>query len=295
MKEQFRKEKISVKKLVYIDTINIILKEYEEMGYTLTLRQLYYQLVARDFIPNHAREYSKLSGILVTARMNGLVDWDMIEDRVRRPELPYWVRGIKHAIDDTIGAYRLDRQKGQKNYIEIWTEKDAVSNILKRVSYYHHIRLMVNRGYSSCSAMKNAYDRISWRTGGMLSGQNPVIIYVGDHDPSGLDMIRDIEERLEEFGLCSLTVNHIALTSNQIDDYNPPPNPTKITDPRAKWYIEKFGESSWELDALRPDVLQEIVTNAVEELIDLDLFASVLKQEKVDKEKLASFAEDFEK
>lgn len=279
MKKRFRFEKIKAEKMIYIAFINGILEEYEKQGYSLTLRQLYYQLVARHKIPNVVQEYSKLSSALVAARMNGLTDWDMIEDRTRKPHLLYWVLNIEEAVQDMVRDYRLNRQRGQKNYVEIWTEKDAVSNILKRASEHFHVKLMANRGYSSCSAMKEAFDRME------TSGKKAIIIYVGDHDPSGLDMIRDIRERLDEFGVEEFEVDHVALTKEQVEEYKPPPNPAKITDPRAKWYISEHGSESWELDALRPNDLERIVRKSVEKYIDLDLFRSVIQKEKEDKEK----------
>lgn len=285
MKEAFRNQKITPKRMAMIETINGVLKDYAEQGYRLTLRQLYYQLVASDIIENKIQEYSKLSQTLVIARMNGLTDWNMIEDRIRKPHLLYWVRDIEDAVNDTISNYRLDRQKNQPNKIEIWTEKDAVSNILKRVTTKYHIRLMVNRGYSSCSAMYEAFNRM---TG---TDEAKIILYVGDYDPSGLDMLRDIDERLEEFGLSNFRIVSVALTKEQIKQYNPPPNPAKITDPRAKWYISRHGEKSWELDALRPDILEEIVNNAVIEYLDIPTYTRMLEKEAQDKAKLKDMIE----
>lgn len=292
MKEQFRHEKISASKGAYIDTINSILEEYASAGYRLTLRQLYYQLVARDHIPNLVREYSKLSRVLVDARMNGLTDWDYIEDRIRQPYIPFWTRGIKEAVQTIIDAYRLDRQEGQDEHIEVWTEKDAVSNILKRVTTRYHVQLMVNRGYSSCSAMKDAFDRMKWRW--IDKDQPTVILYVGDHDPSGLDMVRDIKDRLHEFGLSDFKVEHVALTMDQIEQFSPPPNPAKITDPRSGWYISEHGDESWELDALRPEDLERIVKEAVEAHVDEMAFYKVIDRENEDKLKLEEFIEGIE-
>jgi hypothetical protein len=117
------------------------------------------------------------------------------------------------------------------------------------------------------------------------------ILYLGDHDPSGVDMVRDIKDRLEEFG-AEAEVIRIALTQEQIKRYNPPPNPAKITDPRAKDYIAKFGNTSWEVDALNPDVLHKVIKKAVEELIDADKFNAKIEQEKKDKKKLEKFKRD---
>jgi hypothetical protein len=280
MKQQFvDKLKLSKSNIEMLNRINDILEEYVNDGYTLTLRQLYYQLVSRDVIPNNDKEYAKLSNILKNGRMAGIVDWSSIEDRVRVPKLPYWVKDVKDAIKDTIQQYRLDRMRGQDRKIEIWVEKDALSNVLYRVSEKYHIRLMVNRGYSSVSAMYDAYNRLN--TG-------DVILYFGDHDPSGMDMIRDVRERLTEFGI-DVDVQPIALTMEQIREFNPPPNPAKITDPRAKWYIEKYGITSWELDSLPPKELIRLAENAVESIIDIDLYNEMLEEEKKGINELEAF------
>lgn len=281
-KESFRlKLGLRDENVKLLDTVNNIIKEYAAEGYKMTLRQLYYQLVSQDIIPNKQEEYKKIGNLLVKGRMAGVVDWDAIEDRMRVPYIPYWVRDIHNAIHDTINQYRLDRQDGQKNYIEVWVEKDALSGVLSRTTEYYHVYLMVNRGYSSCSAMYDAFKRLR----GVQSVQNSVILYLGDHDPSGIDMIRDVENRLEEFGVYPEVV-HVAITMKQIKKYNPPPNPAKITDPRAAWYIQKFGKVCWEVDALNPKLLNEILEEQIKKRIDLGLFESVLQQEQEDKEKL---------
>lgn len=280
MKEAFSNDlRLSKSNKKILTTINSILEEYKEDGYILTLRQLYYQLVSKDIIPNNDKEYAKLSNILKKGRMAGIVDWSAIEDRVRVPRLPYWVKNVQDAIKDTIEQYRLNRMAGQGQTVEIWVEKDALSNVLYRVSSKYHIRLMVNRGYSSVSAMYDAYNRLN---------NGDVILYFGDHDPSGMDMIRDIRERLTEFGL-EIEVQPIALTMEQIKEFNPPPNPAKITDPRAKWYISEYGGTSWELDALPPRELIRLAESAVENIIDIDLYNMKLEEEKRDIEELKSF------
>lgn len=280
MKEQFRTNRIRPERQVMIDAVNIILQDYHSQGYRLTLRQLYYQLVAQGTIPNSVKEYSKLSQTCVIGRMNGLLDWFMIEDRIRVPYLEYYVDSPEDAIEDTLSHYKLNRQEGQSRHIEIWTEKDAVSNILKRVSEKFHVRLMVNRGYSSCSAMYETYKRFS------RVDQEQIILYVGDHDPSGLDMLRDIKTRLLEFGTDDFRLIPVALTMSQIKKYKPPPNPAKISDPRAGWYINQFGNTSWELDALSPKVLEAVVRTALLRHLDVIQYNFMIDQEDKDKIKL---------
>jgi len=288
VKEKFREKlHLSKQNKEQLKVINEIIEEYAQEGYKLTLRQLYYQLVSRDIIANKVQEYAKLSTLLVKGRMAGVVDWEAIEDRIRVPFLPYWVHDVEDAISDTINQYRLNRQDGQEVYIELWVEKDALSGVLKRIISEFHINLMVNRGYSSCTAMHDAYKRFKIQED---DGKKIVILYLGDHDPSGLDMIRDIKERLEEFGV-NPEVRAIGLTMEQIKKYNPPPNPAKITDPRAKGYIAEYGNTSWEVDALNPKVLHQLVRKNVEGLIDMDLYDEKIQQEQDDKIKLKKFGE----
>lgn len=264
-----------------MEHVKAILEEYGAQGYVLTLRQLYYQLVSRNIIPNNLKEYSKLSYLLVKARMGGIIDWSAIEDRLRRPDLPYWCLDIPDALEDTIRQYRLDRQAGQENYIEVWVEKDALSGVLRRTTEEYHIRLCVNRGYSSATAMYDAARRMNRES-------STHILYLGDHDPSGLDMIRDIEDRLRQFG-CYPTVHRLALTGEQIEEYDPPPNPAKWKDTRAEKYIAEFGETCWEVDALPPDVLSETLQHAILDLIDVKQFEDRKFQELEDIVKLNTF------
>jgi hypothetical protein len=292
MKEQFseklRLNKLNVDKL---NTVNKIIEEYQKQGYRLTLRQLYYQLVSRDVISNNLKEYAKLSTLLVQGRMAGIVDWDAIEDRIRVPYQQYSVDDIPDAIQDTIDQYKLDRMKDQDVYIEVWVEKDALSGVLRRITSYYHINLMVNRGYSSCTAMHDAYERIKDKVD---DGKDCYIIYLGDHDPSGLDMRRDIKDRFKEFGV-EPEILSVALTQEQIKKYNSPPNPAKFKDPRAKDYVAQFGKVSWEVDALPPDALHhQIIRKNVEQLIDINLFEEKIEQEKEDKKTLEKLKDNDE-
>lgn len=304
MKESFGKKLVlRSENKTRIVTINNIIEDYQSQGYKLTLRQLYYQLVSRDIIPNKVEEYTKLSTLLNKGRMSGFVDWDAIVDRTRNIKTPYYEYSTQDAVQRTINSYKLDRHDVQDNYIEIWLEKDALSEIIYRATQPYGISLMVNRGYSSCSAMYQSYQRLAQE---INNDKNVIIFYLGDHDPSGLDMIRDIRDRLSEMLIYGnelqgkfddletaqywlnkkLQVKPIALTSKQVRDYNPPPNPAKLTDPRATKYVEEFGYTSWEVDALNPKTLDTLVKKSILEYIDIDKHQEVLDKEEEDKEKL---------
>lgn len=280
MKIEFRKAKLNAVNMAKLEKVNSIIEMYRGMGYTLTLRQLYYRLVIENAIANSNKEYARLIHLLTEGRMAGIVDWDGIEDRVRIPYLPYFNHDTDDAINDAKEQYRLNRQEGQDNHIELWVEKDAISNILKVRTHHYGIHLMVNRGFSSTTAMYMATERINRA---IENGKTPYILYLGDHDPSGLCMaLTDIPDRLnKDFGV-DVEVKHIGITMKQIKKYNPPTNPAKITDSRAKWYIKNWGNHSWEVDALEPDVLHTLINSEIEGLMDMPAFNSILEQEKKD-------------
>jgi hypothetical protein len=310
MKIKFRNAKLSATNKHRLQQINEIIEEYQEQDLVLTLRQLYYQLVSRDIIPNQQKEYSKLSTLLKEGRMSGIVDWNAIEDRLRQVDRPSSWSSPKAILEAALSGYRKDRMKDQANYIEVWVEKDALSGVLSRVTYQYGIPIMVNRGYSSASAMYDSYNRFR---GAIDRDQNCKLLYLGDFDPSGIDMIRDIRDRIQEFLMKTWIDEHeeddqeendvrvenftkwffekfeiipIALTRDQIDEYDPPENPAKRTDPRAKDFIAEHGTSSWEVDALRPEVLNTVLTEAIEERLDLDIYNDVLTAEEEDRDKL---------
>ena len=178
------------------------------------------------------------------------------------PRLPNEFSDIKELINVALKSYRLPRWTGQEHYIELWVEKDALSGVLAPIAAKYHITLMVNRGYSSQSAMYEAGIRFCEHQENICT-----LFYLGDHDPSGEDMVRDIQDRLTMFG-ANLVVKKIAITMDQVRQYNPPPNPAKQTDTRAAAYIAKYGDSSWEVDALPPDVLHKLIEKAILEVLE---------------------------
>lgn len=275
--------------MIKLRQIDGIILEYQEEGYKLTVRQLFYQMVGRGLIDNNQSEYRKISSLVVSARMGGLIDFDAIEDRVRVPRIPYWYTDPKDGISDLIKSYRLNRQIGQSWYTEVWSEKDALSGLLYDVTKEYHVRLVINRGYSSCSAMYQAFERFS---NAISREQKCRIIYLGDHDPSGKDMIRDIIERMEEFGISDqMEVIPVALTLGQINAFNPPPYFAKIKDPRAKGYIKEYGNVAWEVDALSPKTLKNVLEEAILEKMDMDLYNLMRESEAEDIDELTKILE----
>lgn len=284
-----------------VDQMARIVEEYQEQGLKLTLRQLYYQHVARGLIENSEREYKRIASLAVDARYAGLIDWDAIEDRTRRPTMPSEWFSVEQIVDAAVRQYEKDWWKGQPTRPEVWVEKEALAEVMRTAARKWHVVVVVNRGYSSASSMFENAQRIAERARNRQATQ---ILYFGDHDPSGLDMIRDVRDRICEFVNALLDddpgdsrdrayveVHPIALTMRQVEEYDPPPNPAKLTDSRAAWYVQKHGDSSWELDALNPKVLDSLVQSEIEACInDREAFDAVKEEQQEEIAGLRSYA-----
>jgi len=273
MKRKYINKNLSDRKLDVIDQANKIIEEYQDQGFDLTLRQLYYQFVARDLIPNKQSEYNKLGNIISDGRLLGLIDWNAIVDRTRHVRSNSHWESPKEVIEICANQYQIDKWENQETRVEVWIEKDALIGVIEGVCSRNDVPYFSCRGYTSQSEMWRASCRL------LDYDQNIVIIHLGDHDSSGIDMTRDIQDRMNLFD-SGATVERIALNYDQIEQYNPPPNPAKITDPRAKKYIEEFGASSWELDALEPSVMDDLVQSKIDEYRDMDLWGKMVRREK---------------
>ena len=266
-----------------------VLLQYAKMNITVTLRQLYYRLVSANIVANKQREYDNIGTLLSKARLAGLVDWDAIEDRVRRPHKHSEWGNVAELVKSACYAYRLPRWSNQPQYVELWCEKDALSSVLQPICDDLHVTLMVNRGYSSSTAMYDAAKRIAGRG----KDKPKTVLYLGDFDPSGEDMVRDIRDRFVTFGV-DVDVVKVALGPEQVKQYRLPPNPAKLTDSRAQAFIAKHGASSYEVDAIPPEDLQELVRNSITSHMDMDAYGEWLPREEEHKEKLQEAAADID-
>jgi len=261
-----------------IEIANKILSDYDDDGYTLTLRQLYYQFVSQGITSeNTERAYKNLGNLITKARNNGLLSWYGIEDRGRSLSGLY-----RHEEDDRQVVYglegllSLDFWKRQETYIEVWVEKNALIRVVGKACDPLKIPFMACKGYLSASE--------AWRAGRRFmrkrdEGKNCVMIHLGDHDPEGLDMTRDNEARLLKYSEGYVDVQRIALNMDQIQQYNPPPNYAKASSSRFDKYVDEFGEECWELDALEPKVIVDLIERAIEPYIDRDIWNAVEEEE----------------
>jgi hypothetical protein len=305
-----------------VELANRICAEYAADGYDLTLRQLYYQFVARGYIPNNQKSYDRLGSTINRARRAGMMDWNYIVDRTRS------LSGAEHfakpgdSILKSARKYSEDLWAKQPLRIEVWVEKEALAGVIERVSGTNDVDSFACRGYVSQSELWSAGQRI---LNYIQHGQRVLILHLGDHDPSGIDMTRDMRERLElfterdwhranldELGASTtlgsirdhmraavgyeqpLEIRRIALNMDQVEQYAPPPNPAKLTDSRAEGYVELYGDESWELDALEPQVISDLVQRHIVAERDDIAWDRAVKHEEENRRNMVAAAERWD-
>lgn len=270
-----------------LNMVQEILREFNQYK-PLTLRQIYYQLVGKGYIDNKMSEYIMLSNLLKWARIDGCIPWEDIEDRVRAyHDLTGWQdkdHFIDTELDNFLHGYKRDLLQGQDSYIEIWIEKDALSAIFTRVASPYTIPVVVCRGFSSVSFLNDFRERLSYQ-----AGKDSIMLYFGDFDPSGMEMLTAMETTLhDEMGIEDIEFKRVALLRDDIFTHNLPHNPNalKRTDTRAKRHVLKYGELAVELDALRPDILEGKIKGAIEGELDAKAFNIEVRQHNTELDKL---------
>lgn len=277
-------------RLQELERANAIIEEYEGQGYVLTLRQLYYQLVVRGFVENSKREYDRLGDLISDGRLAGIVSWTAIEDRGRPLQGLDNVSGPAEALHRTARSFRRDLWADQPMRPEVWVEKQALEGVVAAICNTLRVDFMSLRGYSSQSAQWRASRRFIRR---LSQGQRPVVLHLGDHDPSGLDMTRDNADRLRMFVGVPVQVIRVALNWGQVQELQPPPNPAKLTDSRYAAYAAQYGDSSWELDALDPATISRLISDAVGRLRDEVRWSDALAREVEEREYITELANDL--
>ena len=284
MKIRYIKKRFSWASRRVISQANAIIQEYVGQGFNLTLRQLYYQFVARGLLENTQRSYKRLGNIIADGRNAGFVDWLAIEDRTRSVRSNVHWDSPVDILKSCAKQFHYDLWATQRHRVEVWIEKDALLGVFDQVCVDLDVSLFSCRGYTSQSEVWSAGRRMMYNA---KKGQIPVVLHFGDHDPSGVDMTRDTTDRLSLYADHSVEVNRIALTPDQVEKYQPPPNPAKITDSRYAKYVEIYGEESWELDAMSPQVLADLVEKHVKAYRDEQLWEKAVRRQNRAKKKLA--------
>jgi hypothetical protein len=299
-KQAYLDKRFSGESLALIETMNAIVKDYIAQGYRLTVRQLYYQLVARGHIENTERSYKRIVGIVSDGRLAGLIDWDAIEDRTRAfIRRTRWDSGSQ-ILRSCERWFHMDMWANQARRVFVLVEKEALAGVLERVCEEFDVPLLAARGYPSGTVLReftlsDLYPCV------VREKKRPIILHLGDHDPSGIDMSRDLCDRLGMFlagrpngGLDERTFERLALNMPQIEELNPPPNPAKITDSRFEGYRALHGDESWELDALPPEYLSNLVRENIQRYIDEDAWAEREHEIERVKERIGEIADEFD-
>jgi hypothetical protein len=284
------------KRLVVVKQANAILEEYRAQGFTMTLRQLYYQFVARDLIPNTLRSYKRLGDILNDARLGGMIDWLSLEDMTRSLRSHSSWGEPSDIIQSAASGYARDWWEGQPVQVEVWIEKDALVNVIEGVCSDWQVPYFSCRGYTSQSAMWLAAQRFVRRA--QKDQQRTMVVHFGDHDPSGIDMSRDIEDRIRLFMGSAFEeefeFRRVALNMDQIEEYEPPPNPVKLGDSRSDGYQDRFGQESWELDALEPRVIADLIRSVLLDTVNEETMETIKRDEEVERRQLQLVADKWD-
>lgn len=228
----------------------------------MTVRQLFYQLVSTAVIAKSEAEYKgtvvRLLGLM---RRSGEVSFDWIADNTRWMRKPATEDSLAQFLEDSARTYRRSLWNDQGAYVEIWLEKDALSGVLYPITSRWDVPLMVTRGYPSITYLHDAAETIQAR------GKPAHLYYFGDHDPSGVDITRAVEEGIREFAPgADITFERVAVTRDQIVDLGLPTRPTKTTDSRHRG----FEGESVEVDAIPPAELRRLVEDCIACHVDQD-------------------------
>ncbi len=263
------------KSLELLAQVQIIIGSYD---FALTLRQIYYQLVAKQIIPNDQSAYRKLSRLCVMGRDEGILPEDAFVDRLREVDKPDSWTDLTEYMDTIKDSYRKDIWNEQATYIEIWTEKDALRGVIAPVTHHFDVSLLVVRGQVSRTAIYESYERYAEQ---IKTGKDCYLSYFGDFDPSGMCIYDSLVERLKSYGPYGLSISYerIALTPGQISAYELPQDPAKQSDPSYRKFVIEYGDNVVELDSLPPDALRDLIRDCIEAKIDKAVLSQVRKIE----------------
>jgi hypothetical protein len=280
------------KKRRLVSECDVICTTFYEKGYTLTLRQLFYQLVSTNRIANTVKEYERLGVTVTEARYAGLLDWEHIADRVRVLHDTLRWTDAKDRLAHAAQTLRIDTLKKQKYRPEVWIEKDALIELAENVCTLWDVPYIAVKAYSSTSALWEARKRF---LGYLNDGQLPLILHLGDHDCTGVDCSRFLQERMSLLTNHNVELRRLALNSDQVEKYELPPQPGKTRDPRFKGYHNKYKtEHVWELDALAPDVIERIIYDGIADVIDTDVRGVYVDKQTEYSQTIETIADNYE-
>lgn len=287
------------KETIVSEAIGII-KEFKAIGITLPLRQIWYKLVARHILSNTRSNYKYVSKTLTEARIKRTIPYRDINDPERLTSISFFEeKNYKKHIQETfdffpriLNLFNYHIWENQPNYVEVWIEKNSLFDQFSEITKKREVSLVTCKGYSSITNIHRGAERIK-NEASSRNAENIIILYFGDHDPSGKDISRNIEDRLTNVFNINVELIFVALTKEQIDFYDVPPDRTKKSDTRSKKFIEKYGDEAAELEALDPLVLRTMINNTISNYYDKSIFQEIQKKEKEVLEKIKAKSEEI--
>ena len=273
----------------------------------ITLRGLFYRVVSTGYFPDTDKKYyAKLGNLMSTLRRERWIPYEWIVDNIRSTIKPSSWSGLDDFVDTVSRSYRKDFWSSLPDYIHIFIEKDAMSGIVAPVTQEYDLSMSPIRGYVSDSYVHSLGTQ--WR-----QIEKPIhVFYMGDFDPSGFDLERDLADKLVEhsgrlinsdnlpFNEGGLIVNsqhadpnanlpwctweRLALNEDDFDNHDLFEIKPKQKDSRSKRFIERFGERCAEVDALEPREIRRRVREAIEQYIPTDEWERLKKVESVERE-----------
>jgi len=229
--------------------------------------------------------YSRIQWDLTVMRKNGEIPYDYIEDGTRSVVQAKTWPDIATALRVTAEKYRRSLWEDEDCRVQVWCEKDGLTNVLWPVTGERDVTLWPARGYSSLTFLNDAASRIN-------DDGVPVYIYhIGDFDPSGVDAGRAIERTLREFAYEEIHFKRLAVTPEQIRDWNLPSRPTKMSDSRAARF---GGQRSVELEAIEPNRLRDLVRRAIQRHMPASRYKQLRDEEAAERARLIKMVEDLE-
>jgi hypothetical protein len=262
----------------------------------MTIRQLFYRLVSQATIENRLPDYQRVSKAMTKARKDGRVPYEWIVDRSRSSyHNPGWsgLEGLGRVIENTLINYRRDYWQEQPALVEVWCEKDAVTGSIQELCDEFGVRIEPIRGFDSTTKIHEAGERFS---DALDSGKNLAILYLGDHDPSGKDIERDLWKRLgdhlppEVYSTSRRSISRLAIFAGDIKQFKLPPLKVKTKDPRAGGFLKVHGNAAVELDALPPTELRRRIREAIESRIDYEAWNRAMLVEAAQQETCRNYA-----
>jgi len=264
-----------------LDIIYAAMARIAGADHPMTLRGLFYRLVAEGLIPKAENEYEKVGRYLLRLRRDGTIPYDWIADNTRWMRKPRTYGSLDAALAHTARTYRRAVWDNQAAYVEIWCEKDTLAGVILQETEPWDVPLLVCKGFASETYVYSAAEVIR-------AQDRPTYLYLlTDADPSGLAIARHVERRIRAFlPRAEIAVERVAVTEEQIVRWNLPTRPTKTSDSRSTG----FAGESVELDAIPPATLRALVRGCIERHLDPEALGRTLRVETLERATLADLA-----